>query len=132
MKKLSVQIVAAFLFLFIFQITEAHSQVYSGRFTTSFYSWERQDSPTTTSGHLRVYQLASIKASDIGVNNLSFVSKFGYSTDFNNEAVNDPRIRIVNLYLKYKLSERKRLYLGRQRIYSGAVTVAYDGFKFTW
>ena len=95
------------------------------------YSWERQDSPTVSSGHLRVYQLASLKAIDFGVTNLSIVGKFGYSTDISTEALNDPRLRVVNLYLKYKVNKNNIFYLGRQRIYSGAVTVAYDGFRFS-
>ena len=95
------------------------------------YSWERQDSPTVSSGHLRVYQLASLKAIDFGVTDLSIVGKFGYSTDISTEALNDPRLRVVNLYLKYKVNKNNIFYLGRQRIYSGAVTVAYDGFRFS-
>lgn len=59
------------------------------------------------------------------------VGKFGFSTDISNEAMNDPRIRVVNFYLKYKVNKNNQLYLGRQRSYSGAVTVAYDGFRFT-
>ena len=75
--------------------------------------------------------MAFLKAGDLGVKDLSIVSKFGYSTDISTEAMNDPRIRIVNLYLKYKVNKSNQIYLGRQRIYSGAVTVAFDGFRFS-
>ena len=108
------------------------AQVYTGRFTTSIYSWERQDSPTTSSGHVRVYQRSYLKANNLANKNLSLIANLSYSTDIVTESQNDPRFRIISAYLKYKFLNSNYLYIGRQRVYTNSATAAFDGIRLIY
>ncbi len=108
------------------------AQTYNGRFSTSVYSWERQDSPTISSGHVRVYQRAYFKANNLANKNLSLVANFSFSSDITTESQNDPRYRLVSTYLKYKFIKSNYLYFGRQRVYTSSATAAFDGVRLVF
>lgn len=118
--------------IFIIIIFNSHStaQTVSARFTTAAYTWEQQESENQTANHLRAYQLAQVSVGSLGLPNLSFHTYLQLSNDFVEQAKDDPRLWIYNLYLDYKkLFNRVDLSLGRQRIYAGVGYGTVDGVQ---
>lgn len=103
------------------------------RFTTSFYTWERNATDSTSQNHLRMYQTAQITIGQLASNRLSFHFYGILSQDIAKEADDDPIPRLYNTYLKWH--ERKGILqdvkLGRQRIYSGVAYGTIDGADLT-
>ena len=98
---------------------EVNGQSIAGRFSTSVYNWERQDSDSTSSTHLLAYQIAKFDIRGYGTKNLSVHTYIKLSTDLATESPDDPRYAFYNLYAKYKLSKSTKISIGRQRIFSG-------------
>jgi len=113
----------------------AFGQSFNFRMTTSVYNWERFDTDSTTSKHLRVYQLGSLNVSRLfGQKNLSFHTYLGYSSDLGQKAGNDPQNLLYSAYLDWRnLPGRGQLRFGRQRIFAGVGFGTLDGVlaKFT-
>ena len=93
------------------------SQSISGRLTTSLYSWEQQVFDSSSANHFRAYQLVQFNAVDVGVKGLGFHTYLNVSNDFANQAVDDPRFWIYNMYLDYRnVVNGLDVGLGRQKI----------------
>ena len=105
------------------------AQSFNFRMTTSFYNWERFDTDSTTSKHLRIYQLGSMNLNRLfGQKNLSFHTYLGYSRDVGQKAGNDPQNLLYSAYLDWRnLPGKGQLRLGRQRIFAGVGFGTLDG-----
>ena len=75
------------------------AQTLNGRFVTSAYGWERQLQNGTSSSQLRAYENVQL---NFGTPDISFHTYLQGSTDFENEAANDPQFRLFNAYLRVK------------------------------
>ena len=109
----------------------ASAQSLHFRMTTSLYNWERFDTDSTTSKHLRLYQLGSFDVSRLfGKKNLSIHAYLGYSSDFGQRAGNDPQNLLYHAYLDWKnLPGKGWIRLGRQRIFAGVGFGTLDGLS---
>lgn len=108
-------------------------QSINSRLTTSFYTWERNVTDSTSQNHLRIYQTAQLTLGQLASNRLSFHFYGIVSQDVAEDADDDPIPRLYNAYLKWH--ERKGILqdvkLGRQRIYSGVAYGTIDGVDLT-
>lgn len=106
-----------------------YAQSINARFSTSFYSWERQLADSLSENHLRVYQTMQLTVGQLASNKLSAHFYSQVSQDLAESADDDPIPRLYNAYLQWK--ERKgvlqRIRVGRQRIYSGVAYGTIDG-----
>jgi hypothetical protein len=101
------------------------SQTVSGRFVTSAYVWERQDTINKSSSHLRAQETVQL---DIGKNDLVLHTYFNASNDFGSSITDDPRVRFYNLYLEKKnLFDVVDVKFGRIPIFAGMGVGAIDG-----
>jgi hypothetical protein len=117
----------------VFLPLQTNAQSINTRFSTSFYSWERQLTERSSTKHLRLYQTAQITIGKLASNRLSFHLYGQASQDLAEGAENDPIPRLYNAYFQWK--ERKgvlaRVKMGRQRVYSGVAYGAIDGIDVT-
>jgi hypothetical protein len=110
-----------------------NAQTISARFTTAAYTWEQQESDTSTANHLRAYQLAQVSIGNLGLKNLSFHTYLQLSSDFVEQAKDDARLWIYNFYFNYKkLFNAVDLSVGRQRIYAGVGYGTVDGLQMKY
>ncbi|PLX24744.1 MAG: hypothetical protein C0600_12710 [Ignavibacteria bacterium] len=101
------------------------AQTLNGRFVTSAYGWERQLQSGESSSQLRAYENVQL---NFGTPDISFHTYFQGSTDFSNEAENDPRFRLFNAYLRVKnLADMIDLKIGRQAMFAGVSYGTIDG-----
>ncbi len=107
----------------------AAALVVDGRLTSTLYNYEAlKDSATTT--FLRANQGLRLDLSGLGARALSFHTYMQGSTDFQEEAASDPRLRLYHAYFAWK-QDANELQLGRQRISAGAGLGRVDGARFT-
>ncbi|RMF57911.1 MAG: hypothetical protein D6743_18290 [Calditrichaeota bacterium] len=115
--------------LFVLFPLTVFGQSFNGRFSTSFYSWERNLTDALSQNHLRLYQTAQVTFGQLANNRLSFHFYGQASQDISESADADPVPRLYSAYLQWV--ERKgvlrRLKLGRQRVYSGVAYGTIDG-----
>lgn len=109
----------------------AAALVVDGRLTSSLYNYEALKDSATTATFLRVNQGLRLDLGQIGRRALSFHTYMQGSTDFGEEASNDPRLRLYDAYFSWK-AERGKVQLGRQRISAGAGLGRIDGARATW
>jgi hypothetical protein len=99
-----------------------------GRLTSSLYNYEAlKDSATTT--FLRGVQGLRLDLGQLGAPALSFHTYMQGSTDFREEADNDPGLRLYHAYFSWK-ARAAEVQVGRQRIRAGAGLGRIDGARF--
>ena len=105
----------------------------NGRLTTSLYTWERQEDPTTSSSHLRVYQSMTLDVGAIGDPRLSFHTYVLATGDLSGSGGQDQRFRLYNLFLKWqgRGGSPAAVSAGRQRIYEGVGYGTVDGVRIS-
>ncbi|MEX0602455.1 MAG: hypothetical protein WD295_03880, partial [Bacteroidota bacterium] len=102
-----------------------HAQRFQGRFVTSAYGWEKQDSVGVSSAH--VYGFQSVQLS-LAQGDVIAGTSFQAFNDFAGPVKNDPILRLYNLYLKWKdIGGMGELSAGRQAIFAGAGNGTIDG-----
>lgn len=95
------------------------------RLTTSAYMWQRQETQTISTNHLRAYQFAQLSLSQ---GNLSFHAFANLSNDFRQKQSGDPRVRFYNFYINWRnLFNRFNLKIGRFAVFSGVGVGTIDG-----
>ncbi len=101
------------------------AQSINGRLATSVYSWQRKDSAGISYAHWRGFQGAQF---DFRYSNLSLHTYFQASTDFSNRLTEDPLIRFLNLYIRWKnIAGIGEINLGRLPVFAGAGNGVIDG-----
>ncbi|MFQ5602413.1 MAG: hypothetical protein ACE5HS_04025 [bacterium] len=125
--------VVTWLWLILLITGQTNAQSFSGRFSTSFYTWERVVSDSSSSNHLRLYQTAQITLGQLASNKLSFHLYGLASQDLADSAEDDPIPRLYNAYFRWKDNKGviNQIKLGRQRIASGAGYGIIDGMDLT-
>lgn len=117
----------------IFLPREIFAQSVNSRFTTSFYSWERFFSESSSERHLRIYQTAQITIGQLASNRLSFHVFGQASQDVAQDVNDDPIPRLYNAYFQWREPKGilNQIKLGRQRLYSGVAYGTIDGVDVT-
>jgi len=99
-----------------------------GRLTSSLYSYEALgDSAAAT--FLRGTQGLRLDLGQLGTPALSVHTYMQGSTDFREEADNDPRLRLYHAYFSWKANAAE-VQVGRQRIRAGAGLGRIDGVRY--
>ena len=102
-----------------------YSQNINGRFTSSFYSFERAQSQDVSETYLRNYNSLIL---NVNKGQFSLRTRMGLDTDLMNTLDNDPRVRFYNLYLEARnLLDIATIKVGRQPFFSSVAGGIYDG-----
>ena len=111
----------------IFGLAFLQAQIINGRFSSSIYSFERFDTPTTSANSIRSFQMLTL---NINQDNFSLRSYFNLENDFAKEMQNDPRFRFYNLYLEARnLFDIATIKLGRQPLFNSVAGGLFDGIN---
>jgi hypothetical protein len=111
--------------LFIGSLISTFPQNLNGRISSSFYTYERYDSASSSETHLLSFQSVSL---NFNKDNFSIRSYGDFEHDFTNPQVDDPRLRVYNLYVEGReLFKLFTLKLGRQPIFNSVAGGVMDG-----
>ncbi len=115
-----------YTFLFILLVPVfSPAQNINGRITSMFYSFQRYDSPGSSTKYIRNYDMLSL---NVNKNNYSLRTLFNYETDFSYQQTYDPRVRFYNLYFEGRnLFNVATVKLGRQPIINSISGGVFDG-----
>lgn len=101
------------------------AQNINGRFSSSLYSFERYDSPTTSEKYLRAYEMLNL---NFNYDNISIRSYFNLEGNLSNKMEYDPRLRFYNLYFEARnLLDVATIKFGRQPIINNVAGGLFDG-----
>lgn len=114
-----------FAILFVGMPLMIFSQNLNGRFTSSFYTFERYNSTSTSETFIRTYQALN---ANFNYNKISFRTRFNYESNIGNALDNDPRMRFYNLYFEARdLLDAVTIKLGRQPLFTPVAGGLFDG-----
>ena len=122
--------IRASIFLLMMAASTAGAQTFSGRLTSSFYTFERSDTIGVSSTHARGYQ-----AFQFDLKNRNFMLRtFGQlENDLSTQLAGDGKVRMYNLYLQWRDTQRRaEVSVGRQSIYSGVAVGTIDGAQLKY
>ncbi len=127
----TISIISVIVLLALLFSYHAESQTISGRFNTTFYSWDRLDGllagtdEYNTVRHFRGFQTIRL---GITHGDFSIRTYSQYSVDFNTTMDGDPIGRIYDLHLRWRnIFDMLDLSVGRQPIYAGVGRGTIDG-----
>lgn len=111
-------------FCFLVYTWSLDGQIINGRFTTSFYTFEKYESPKFSESHLLAYQTAQF---DITKNNISVSTLLQGSKNFP-DVGNFSAVRMYNLFFKWRnIADIADLTLGRHSVFAGVGNGLIDG-----
>ena len=118
------------ILLFLLQ-TIISSQNFSGRFSSSAYSFQRHASTssaqeTDNHNYLRTFQTLQLNAR---YGKYAIKTRLNYEVDIAQEMVNDPRLRIYNLYFEGRnlFNNLLTFKVGRISLFNNVSSGTYDG-----
>lgn len=115
----------AIIFLAAVCTPVAQGQRLSGRFLTSFYTWERFDTVGVSKNYLRAYQGMQLQFVH---KNFSLHTYVQGTTNFGNTFSTDPSVRFYNLYGRLKnIGNVGEIQVGRVPVYAGVGNGSIDG-----
>lgn len=118
---------AFFLSILFLCAGEACAQSVSGRFVTTFYSYEQYDTTNASKLSLRGFEAMQL---NFGTANYQLHTYLLATNDFITSQPNDPRLRAGNLYLEgQSLGGFVDLKLGRQPIFQRVGISSFDGLS---
>ncbi|MCZ7610989.1 MAG: hypothetical protein M5U17_12605 [Ignavibacterium sp.] len=105
--------------------TIVFAQNINGRFSSSFYTFERYDSLNSSENYVRAYEMLNL---NLNYDKFSIRSFLNFETDLTKEQISDPRLRFYNLYLEARdLLNIATVKIGRQPIINNVVGGLFDG-----
>lgn len=105
----------------------AHAQLVTGRFVTSFYTFERFDTVGSSKTYLRAFQSVQLSASQA---DLSVHTYLQGAVNGSNQFGDIGRVRFYNLYVRMaNIGKTVDLDLGRQAVYAGVGNGTIDGLS---
>ncbi|MCP5064649.1 MAG: hypothetical protein GY936_19610 [Ignavibacteriae bacterium] len=111
--------------LIILCTTTLEAQNINGKISTSVYAFERAHTLTDSEMFLRAYETLVL---NINKNKFSLRTRINFETNFSNELVNDPRLRLYNFYFEArKLFDVATIKVGRQPIFNQVAGGLFDG-----
>jgi hypothetical protein len=127
MLKLSTNKITLLFALFIGSLISTYPQNLNGRISSSFYTYERYDSASSSETHLLTFQSVSL---NFNKDNFSVRSYGDFEHDFTNPQVDDPRLRVYNFYVEGReLIKLFTVRLGRQPIFNSVAGGVMDGIN---
>ncbi len=101
------------------------SQNLNGRFTSSFYTFERYNSADNSETFLRTYQALN---ANFNYNKVSLRTRLNFESNIGNALDNDPRLRFYNLYLEARdIFDLVTVKVGRQPLFTPVAGGLFDG-----
>ncbi len=120
----------SFVFLFVMNMMgsgRAFAQAVSGRFVTSFYSYQQYDTTDAAKLDLRGFEAMQL---NFGAGNYQLHTYILATNDFITPLPTDPLLRAGNLYLEARnIGNVVDLKLGRQPIFSKVGVSSFDGLS---
>jgi len=115
----------ALLPLLILGAGPAHAQLVNGRFTTSFYTFQRFDTVGTSRTYLRAFQSVQLSMAQ---HDFSVHAYLQGAVNGTNDFGDNGNVRFYNLYLRWaNIGKMLDLSLGRQAVYAGVGNGTIDG-----
>ena len=115
-----------FGFLIVILINPVWGATFSGRLTSSAYSWQARETGGADVRHLRLYQVAMLNVGQVGGQALSLHSHLQFSGDVLDDVNGREHYRIYSAYAKWA-KKGVDVRFGRQRIYGGVGFGTIDG-----
>ena len=101
------------------------AQNLNGRFSSSFYTFERFDTTKTSDTFLRTFQALTL---NLNYKDISVRTRTNFETNLGKGLDNDPRLRFYNLYLEARnILDMFTLKLGRQPLFTPVAGGLFDG-----
>lgn len=117
--------ITALLTLLILGAGSAPAQLVNGRFTTSFYTFERFDTVGSSATYLRAYQSVQLS---VAQQDFSIHTYFQGAVNGTNQFGDNGAVRFYSLYFRWaNIAKLLDLNLGRQAVYAGAGNGTIDG-----
>jgi hypothetical protein len=114
-----------FAILFVGLPLTIFSQNLNGRFTSSFYTFERYNSADNSETFLRTYQALN---ANFNYNKVSLRTRLNFESNIGNALDNDPRLRFYNLYIEARdIFDLVTLKVGRQPLFTPVAGGLFDG-----
>ncbi len=108
-------------------IGRANAQMVSGRFVTTFYSYQQYDTSNAAKLSLRGFEAMQL---NFGKGNYQLHTYLLATNDFVTQLPNDPLLRAANLYLEARnIGDFLDLKLGRQPVFSRVGVSSFDGLS---
>jgi hypothetical protein len=116
-----------FSLVIIIPFGEVVAQSFSGRFVTSFYSYEQYDTANTSKLSLRGIEAMQL---NFGTSDYQLHAYILGANDFSTKQPNDPILRAGNLYLEARnVGNVVNLKLGRQPVFEEVGVSSFDGLS---
>jgi len=101
------------------------AQNLNGRFSSSFYTFERFDTTKTSDTFIRTFQALTL---NLNYKDISVRTRTNFETNLGKGLDNDPRLRFYNLYLEARnILDLFTLKLGRQPLFTPVAGGLFDG-----
>jgi hypothetical protein len=115
----------ALLPLLLLGAGSAHAQLVNGRFTTSFYTFQRFDTVGTSKTYLRAFQSVQLSMAQ---QDFSLHAYLLGAVNGTNQFGDNGNVRFYNLYLRWaNIARMLDLSFGRQAVYAGVGNGTIDG-----
>lgn len=112
---------------FISALISTYPQNLNGRLSSSYYTFKRYDTALSSDTHLRAFQMASI---NFNQGNFSVRTYLNLEHDIIKPQLNDPRLRVYNLYLEGRnILKVFTVKLGRQPLFNSVGGGIFDGIN---
>lgn len=115
-----------FLFLIAFLLFDGtNAQIFRGRLSSSFYTFERFETPGKSTTYMRGYQQLQL---NIIEKQFSLHTSLNLENGYSSALDSDPRLRFYNLYFEGKnLFNMATIKVGRQPVFKGIASGIFDG-----
>lgn len=114
-----------FTFAILFLPLMINAQNLNGRFTSSFYSFERYNATNNSETFFRTYQALNL---NFNYEKISLRTRFNFESNIGKTLDADPRMRFYNLYLEARdLFNLVTIKLGRQPLITPITGGLFDG-----
>lgn len=101
------------------------AQNFNGRFTSSFYTFQRFDNLQNSDSYVRNTEAVYL---NFNYNKISLRTRMNFETNLGNSLVNDPRFRLYNLYFEARdIFNIATIKIGRQPIFTPVAGGLFDG-----
>jgi len=115
------------IFAATFLFVDACAQSFSGRFVTTFYSYQQYDTTNTSKISLRGFEAMQL---NFGTGDYQLHTYILATNDFITSQPNDPLLRAENLYLEARnVADAVNLKIGRQPVFQQVGISSFDGLS---
>ncbi len=114
-----------FILIFLILPLIIHAQNFNGRFTSSFYTFQRFDNLQNSETYIRNTEAVYL---NFNYSKISLRTRFNFETNLGNSLVNDPRLRFYNLYFEARdILDIATIKVGRQPLFTPISGGLFDG-----